>query len=104
MDKFKEVKKILFENGVGSERGHIARLICRLFELPDDPDRLGEFAPGADERLLTDIIAEFDRDIQLAPNDNAYLRILVKDTLEQLRTGKNSAQRAHEKYVQAGGK
>ena len=27
-----EVKKILFENGVGSIRGHIARQICQLFK------------------------------------------------------------------------
>ena len=31
-----EVKKILFENGVGSERLHIASQICRLFEPKSD--------------------------------------------------------------------
>ncbi len=45
MDKIEEVRKILFENGIGSERGYIARLICQLFEPETKPDT---------SRLLTD--------------------------------------------------
>ncbi len=42
------------------------------------------------------IIAQFDNDFALAPNDDSYLRLLVKDTLETLRTGKIRAVRADE--------
>ena len=43
---------------------------------------------------LADIIAKLDKDFQLAPNDDSYLRLLIGDTLELLRTGKTCKQRA----------
>ena len=39
------------------------------------------------------IIAELDKCFELAPNDDSYFRMLVRDTLEYIRTGKRSAER-----------
>ncbi|KKN75187.1 hypothetical protein LCGC14_0383460 [marine sediment metagenome] len=44
------------------------------------------------------IIAIFDKNLALAPIDNAYFRILAQDVIEFLRTGKTASQRGHENY------
>ena len=45
-----------------------------------------------------EVIKELESIFKLAPNDDSYLRILVKDYLLDLKTGKTRYQRAHENY------
>lgn len=49
------------------------------------------------ERNKKEILQKFDC-LKLAPDDDVYYRILVEDVLAEIRTGKNSAQRAHKKW------
>lgn len=48
---------------------------------------------------MEQMVERLDNNFLLAPNDDSYLRILVKDTLEFLRTGKDSAARGHENHI-----
>jgi len=50
------------------------------------------------KEMREQFISELDRCFTLAPKDDSYLRILVKDLLEHIRTGKTRKQRADEKF------
>ena len=61
-------------------------------------DRAKALKPLIETEERKRIIIELDKCFSLAPNDDSYLRILVKDTLEYLRTGKRRKQRVDENY------
>ncbi len=76
MSKVEEVKKILFENGVGSIRGHIARQICQLFETVEpQPDKPREELLLTEEEIQTLPgrgmlpATEYDRQVAKAQHD-----------------------------------
>jgi len=46
------------------------------------------------------IISELEKDFSLAPNDDSYLRLLVRDSLDYLITRKTAKERADEKFGQ----
>lgn len=55
------------------------------------------------EMTLREVIEELDECFRLAPHNDSYLRILVKDTLEYFRTGKRRKERQALKQGKLGG-
>jgi len=81
--------------------------VCRQFrcsysaELEYPPYKREQFRRVAKaQRDLTrvDILGVFKKRIELASHDDAYLRILVEDTIADFETGKTRKQRADEGY------
>lgn len=44
------------------------------------------------------IIDSLENDFKLAPYDDSYLRLLIRDSLDYFKTGKSSKERADERY------
>lgn len=81
-------------------KAQAAKLLKAGYVSPEEHQRQMDMVEGyvvmGYEEKIERIISELDRDFRLAPDDDAYLRILVKDTLEFLRAGQNRKQRADE--------